>query len=238
MNNIEKIQCTWQYLLRLYQCYSIHVPGRLLKWLNWITTHGSVGNEPGSVVWLATKYLKTVSLRNHTEKLNTLWPQNISFWPKINIPSSYFRYFNAKLLGKYSQTLLWQLCNSCQIIDLINFQNNLTWLNSNTAGISLDSTRLKYSKITHMYAKDSPFTWFLYWKLPIDTDFIHFICQFHQSVELNARKCFDGPAAPQRGMLGALIVWWPASFRLQWTMAEGTVHVGSPAKFPTKPRQE
>ena len=26
-------------------------------------------------------------------------------------------------------------------------------------------------------------------------------------------------------MLGTLIVWWPASFWLQWTMAEGTVHI-------------
>ena len=60
------------------------------KWLNLITAPGSVSNEPGSVTWLATKYLKTVSWRNHTEKLTTFWPQNISFWPKINIPSSYF----------------------------------------------------------------------------------------------------------------------------------------------------
>ena len=51
-------------------------------------------------------------------------------------------------------------------------------------------------------------------------------------------ECFDGPAASQQGMLGALIVWWPASFWLQWTMAEGTVHTGSPAKFPTKPTEE
>ena len=70
--------------------YSIHVPGWLQKWLNLITAPGSVSNEPGSVTWLATKYLKTVSWRNHTEKLTTWWPQNISFWPKINIPSSYF----------------------------------------------------------------------------------------------------------------------------------------------------
>ena len=42
----------------------------------------------------------------------------------------------------------------------------------------------------------------------------------------------------KQGMLGALIVWWPASFWLQWTMAEGTVHTGSPAKFPTKPTEE
>ena len=39
-------------------------------------------------------------------------------------------------------------------------------------------------------------------------------------------------------MLGALIVWWPASFWLQWTMAEGTVHTGSPGKFLTKPTEE
>ena len=70
--------------------YSIHVPGWLQKWLNLITTPGSVSNEPGSVTWLATNYLKTVSWRNHTEKLSTWWPQNISFWHKINIPSSYF----------------------------------------------------------------------------------------------------------------------------------------------------
>ena len=70
--------------------YSIHVPGWLQKWLNLITAPGSVSNEPGSVTWLATKYLKTVSWRNHTEKLTTCWAQNISFWLKINIPSSYF----------------------------------------------------------------------------------------------------------------------------------------------------
>ena len=70
--------------------YSIHVPGWLQKWLNLITAPGSVSNEPGSVTWLATKYLKTVSWRNHTEKLTTWWAQNISFWLKINIPSSYF----------------------------------------------------------------------------------------------------------------------------------------------------
>ena len=69
--------------------YSIHVPGWLQKWLNLITAPGSVSNEPGSVTWLATKYLKTVSWRNHTEKLTTLWPQNISFWPKITISSSH-----------------------------------------------------------------------------------------------------------------------------------------------------
>ena len=57
------------------------------------------------------------------------------------------------------------------------FQNNLTWP-SNTAGISLDS-RLEYSQITHKYAKVSPYTWFLCWKLPIESDFIHFICHFH-----------------------------------------------------------
>ena len=71
---------------------------------------------------------------------------------------------------------MWQLSNSWPN----QFQNNLTWP-SNTAGISLDS-RLEYSKITHRYAKVSSFTWFLCWKLPIDTDSIHSICHFHQAV--------------------------------------------------------
>ena len=70
--------------------YPIHVPGWRLKWLNLVTAPGSVSNEPGLVTWLSTKYLKAVSWRNHTEKLTTLWPQNISLWPKINISSAYF----------------------------------------------------------------------------------------------------------------------------------------------------
>ena len=65
-----------------------------------------------------------------------------------------------------------------------------------------------------------------------------FYRSFSPGCDLNARECFDGPAASQQGMLGALIVWWPASFWLQWTMTEGTVHTGSPAKFPTKPTEE
>ena len=65
-----------------------------------------------------------------------------------------------------------------------------------------------------------------------------FCLSFSPGCDLNARECFDGPAAPQQGMLGAMIVWWPAPFWLQWTMAEGTVHTGSPAKFPTKPTEE
>ena len=141
------------------------------------------------------------------------------------------------MLNCIENTLKLLFDNYLTAAKLLNFQNNLTWPNSITAGISLDS-RLKYSKITHRYAKNSPFTCFLYWKLPTDTDFIHFICQFHQSWGINARECFHGPVAPQQGMLGALIVWWPASFWLQWTMTEGTVHASSPAKFPTKSAEE
>ena len=111
-------------------CYSIHVPGWLQKWLNLITAPGSVSNEPGSVTWLATKYLKTVSWRNHTENWTTLWPQNISFWPKINIPSSYFTILiliclenTLKLLLSNScLTAVWHLSNSKQT-DLTKFQH-------------------------------------------------------------------------------------------------------------------
>ena len=65
-----------------------------------------------------------------------------------------------------------------------------------------------------------------------------FICQFDTSCGINAGECFHGPVAPQQGMLGAWIVWWPASFWLQWTIARGIVHAGSPAKFTTKPTKE
>ena len=87
--------------------YSIHVPWWLQKWLNLITAPGSVSNEPGSVTWLATNYLNTVSWKNHTEKLTTWWPQNILFWPKINIPSSYFTIL---MLNCLENTL--KLCDS------------------------------------------------------------------------------------------------------------------------------
>ena len=111
--------------------YSIHVPGWLQKWLNLITAPGSVSNEPGSVTWLATKYLKTVSWRNHTENLTTLCLQNISFWPKINISSSYI-YFNILMLNCLENTLKLQFDS---YVTPVNFQNNLTGPNSNTAGI-------------------------------------------------------------------------------------------------------
>ena len=39
-----------------------------------------------------------------------------------------FHYFNVKLLGKYSQTPVWQPCDSCQILDLINFKTTSIWL--------------------------------------------------------------------------------------------------------------
>ena len=97
VSDAESISMSWRSrdgwhisLAKLIVNYSIHVPGWLLKWLNLIIASGSVSNEPGSVTWLATKYLKNVSWRNHTKKLTILWPPNISFWPKINIPSSYF----------------------------------------------------------------------------------------------------------------------------------------------------
>ena len=206
----------------------------LQKWLNLITAPGSVSNEPGSVTWQATKYLKTVSWRNHTEKLTTLWPQNTSFWPKINIPSSYFTIL---MLNCLENTPVWQLCDSCQILDLINFQNNFKTPNSNTAGISLDS-RLKYSKITHRYATKLSIHLVLVPKTSHWYRFHPFYLSISPVLWHKCQRMFHGPVAPQQGMLGALIVWWPASFWLQWTMTEGTVHASSPAKFPTKSTEE
>ena len=123
---------------------------------------------------------------------------------------------------------MWQLSDSWPN----QFQNNLnlTWP-SNTAGISLDS-RLEYSKITHRYAKVSLFTWFLCWKLPIDTDFIHFICHFHQAVT-------EMPENVLMGQLHLSKACWElwlsddqphSDYNGQWQMAL--------CKFSTKPTEE
>ena len=104
---------------------------------------------------------------------------------KINIPSSYFTILILICL----EITLKLLFDSC--VKSVKFKTN--WLDQIPTLLesSVDSW-LRYSKITHRYAKDSPFTWFLYLKLPIDTDFIHYICQFHQSCGINAREYFKG----------------------------------------------
>ena len=141
---------------------SIHVPGLLLKWLNLITAPGSVSNEPGSVSWLATKYLITVNcqLEKSNWKINNIVTTEYIIWSKINIPSSYF---TISMLNCLENTFKLQFdINVTAVKFLIESIFKTTWLdlNSNTAGISLDSS-LKYSKITYRYAKTSTFTWLL-----------------------------------------------------------------------------
>ena len=104
-----------------------------------------------------------------------------------------FHHFNAKLLGKYSQTPVWQLCDSFQILDLVNFQNNPTWPNSNTAGISLDSW-LKYSEITHRYTKDPTIHLVLVLKTSHWYRFHPFYLPISPVCGITARECFDEPA--------------------------------------------
>ena len=50
----------------------------------------------------------------------------MSFWHKINIPSLYFTILMLNCFENTSKTPVWQLSNSCQILDLINFKT--TWL--------------------------------------------------------------------------------------------------------------
>ena len=184
--------------------YSIHVPGGLLKWLNFITAPGSVSNEPGSVTWLATKYLKTDSWVNHTENFTTLWPQNISFWPKI------------KILSK-----------------------QLTWSNSNTAGISLDS-RLKYSKITHRYGQKLS----VHLVLVLITSHWYRFHPFYLSISpVLSHKCqrvFTWASWTTARHAGSFDCLMTSLIMITMTMAEGTVHMhgSSPAKFPTKHTEE
>ena len=62
-----------------------------------------------------------------------------------------FFHFHPLLLGKFFQTLVWQVCVICQISDLINCQNNVTRPNSNNPEFSIEPG-LKY-KIIQRYAK-------------------------------------------------------------------------------------
>ena len=147
-SNAENDSIWWRHHGVTIHYYSLHEPGWLLKWLNLITAHGSVSNEPGSVTYTSSQVFENCQLGKSHWKINQIVTTEyiILGWNPQFI--FIFHYFNAKLFGKYYQTPVWQLCVSCQILDLTNFQNNLTWPNSNTAGISLDS-RLKYSKVTH-----------------------------------------------------------------------------------------
>ena len=103
-------------------------------------------------------------------------------------------------LEKVSQTPVWQLCDSCQIIHLINFQNNLTLPNSSTAWIGLAIIGWYTVKLlTGMQ------------KLSIHLVFVQKAshCQVSSILsgifcDINAREYFNGPAAFQQGMLG---VW-------------------------------
>ena len=153
-------------------------------------------------------------------------------WPKISIPSSYFTILMLNCFRKYVQTPVWQLCDSCQIIDLINFQNNLTRPNSNTAGISLDS-RLKYRYAKKpLHSLSSCTVNFPLIQIPSILS-----VNFYSPVALMPESVFMGQLHLSKGMVGTLIVWWPASFWSQWTMADGTVHGCCAAKFPTKPSE-
>ena len=60
---------------------------------------------------------------------------------------------------------------------------------------------------------------------------------FTNSVAANVKECFP-LVGLQQGFVWDLILWWPALFRLQWAMAEGTLHGGRPARFLTKPTEE
>ena len=90
--------------------YSLGVPGLLLKSLKLITAPGSVSNEHGSVTRLATSQLKNPcsQLEKSYEKNNYIVTSEYLILAENQHSIFIFHYFNAKLLGKYSQTPVWQ----------------------------------------------------------------------------------------------------------------------------------
>ena len=117
-----------------------------------------------------------------------------------------FHYFNAKLLGKYSQTPVWQLGDSCQIFDLINFKT--TWLDLPTLLKSVyvlgwNTVKLITGMLKSLHSLGSCAENFLLIQISSISSVI-----FTRLWPKCHIECFDGPAAPQQAMLGALIVWW------------------------------
>ena len=92
------------------------------------------------------------ALINHIEKLTTPGPQNISFWPKINIKSSSFTILMLNCLETTHKRKFDSYVSAMKFLTYLIFKT--TWRpNSNTTEISLDSG-MKYSKISHIYAKN------------------------------------------------------------------------------------
>ena len=128
---------------------------------------------------------------------------------------------------------MWQLSNSWPN----QFQNNLklTWP-SNTAGISLDS-RLEYSKITHSYAKVSPFTWFLCWKLPIDK-ISSILSVFFTRLWLKCQTVFWWPSCTSARYAGSFDCLMTSLILITMDNGRGHCAYWQSCKFPNKPTEE
>ena len=106
------------------------------------------------------------------EKINTIWPQDTWFWPKINNPSSFSPYIHAKLHGKDPQTavkFLIYLITKTRWLDLI-----LQLINQSVIGLTDlgKNAQLFWPlgwKTSHLYA-------FYPFDLPIPSDPWH-TCQ-------------------------------------------------------------
>ena len=121
--------------------------GTEMPGLNHSTRVGS--NEYGSIMWLATGQLRTPSskLEKSHWKINyTVITEYVILAPNQHFILE-FHHCHAQLPGNDFQTQVRELWDRCQIIDLINFQSNLT-TQFNIAERSLDS-RLTYSLITY-----------------------------------------------------------------------------------------
>ena len=116
------------------------------------------------------------------------------------------------------QTPVWQLSGSCQILDLINFQNNQHSWNQ-----SRFWAEIQYSKATHRYAVKI----FIYLAPVLKTSRWYIFHPFYLLISPvlwhECQRVFL-PAAPQQGMLGDLIVWWALSSLILITMNSGRGH--------------
>ena len=130
-------------------------------------------------------------------------------------------------------TPIWQLCHSCQILDLINFQNNLTWNHSWNQSRFWAELQYYHSQVCKQLS--------VQFSLVLEAPYWYRFHPFYLSVSPvlwhKCQRVFPFSCTPARHA-GRFDFWWPASFWLQWTVAEGNFRGGSLANFPAKPTEE
>ena len=130
-----------------------------------------------SCIWLLLTYILPIII------WTTLWPQNISYWPKMNILSAYFTIL---MLNCLENTLNLQFHSYGTAVKFLTwFIFKITWFYLIPSPTLLESDSIlgwnTIKLLTCMQNRSIHL-------VPVLITFIHCICQFHQSCGINARE--------------------------------------------------